>query len=284
MHKTCSGSPCGSLRRSVPNIKTSITVLPSPLFSNKCKSLNPRKLHRKCFSLRKTTNPQSRLEKNNRVRCKACSASGCRHGVSREISLEDIKEVTKERPDLLAQLPEFFGEPLLNFEEFVHYAPVFRTKALEGDEMMYFKIPRTTKERELNIPRRLNELYVRTFGPEDAPESKAFDRISPHNHLCETRMAIRNSIVKAMQETIFAGCRTMDEGNHIFSLIFRFTGVAMVKTITTNLPQVFTAVVTLKKESEDENEYEEAEAYECTGIVSLFNYHLFRRKIKQIAV
>lgn len=223
----------------------------------------------------KTTGKES--TRKSRVRCKACSASGCRHGLGREITAEDIQEVSKERTQLLAQLPEFFGEPLLNFEEFVHYSPVFRAESNDKD-LMYFKIPRTTKERELNIPRRLNELYVRTFGPEDAPESKSFDRISPHNHLCEARMAIRNSIVKAMQETIFAGCQNMEDGNEIFNLIFRFTGVATVKTITTNLPQVFTAVVTLKNDSADGSS-ETEEAFECTGVVSLFNYHLFRRKI-----
>jgi len=218
--------------------------------------------------------------KSNRVRCKSCSASGCR-SVSKKIPIEHILEATREIPEVMAQLPEFFGEPQLNFEEFVHYAPIFRTPALNED-VLYFKIPRTTKERELNIPRRLCELFNRTFGPDDAPESKKFERISPHNHLCEARCAIRNSIVKAMQETIFTGCRNMDEGNHIFSLIFRFAGVSMVKTITTNLPQVFTAEVGFDEEKK-ETELKESQAFECTGVVSLFNYHLFRRRIKQIS-
>merc|ERR550534_2043991 len=209
----------------------------------------------------KSVRPTEPTRKNNRVRCKSCSASGCRLGATKDIPIEDIIEATKERPELMAQLPEFFGEPQLNFEEFVHYAPVFRTPILNGD-MYYFKIPRTTKERELNIPRRLCELFNRTFGPEDAPESKAFERISPHNHLCEARCAIRNAIVTAMQETIF-------------------TGVSMVKTITTNLPQVFTAVVRFSNEKK-ESELKESEAFECTGVVSLFNYHLFRRRIKDI--
>lgn len=218
--------------------------------------------------------------KSHRTRCKSCSASGCRHGSTKEIPLEDIIEATCEIPEVRAELPEFFGEPQLNFEEFVHYAPIFRTPSLNGD-VLYFKIPRTTKERELNIPRRLCELFNRTFGPEDAPESKTFSRISPHNHLCEARCAIRNSIVKAMQETIFTGCRNMEEGNHIFSLIFRFAGVSMVKTITTNLPQVFTAVVTHRNEKKD-SQLKEFQAFECTGVVSLFNYHLFRRRIKSV--
>jgi len=217
--------------------------------------------------------------KTNRVRCKSCSASGSRAAL-KDVPMEDIIEATRERPELVAELPEFFGEPSLNFEEFAFYAPIFRTPLL-NDDVYYFKIPRTTKERELNIPRRLCELFNRTFGPEDAPESKAFDRISPHNHLCEARCAIRNAIVTAMQETIFTGCRNMEEGNHIFSLIFRFTGVSMVKTITTNLPQVFTAVVGFSNEKK-ESELKETEAFECTGVVSLFNYHLFRRRIKEI--
>merc|ERR1719461_1857340 len=217
--------------------------------------------------------------KSNRVRCKSCSASGCRMG-PKEIPMEDIIEATREIPEVRAELPEFFGEPQLNFEEFVHYSPIFRTPSLNGD-VLYFKIPRTTKERELNIPRRLCELYNRTFGPDDAPESKAFDRISAHNHLCGARCAVRNAIVTAMQETIFPGCRNMEEGNHIFSLIFRFTGVSMVKTITTNLPQVFTAVVKFSTDKK-ESELKETEAFECTGVVSLFNYHLFRRRIKDM--
>jgi len=217
--------------------------------------------------------------KTNRVRCKSCSASGSRAAL-KDVPMEDIIEATRERPELVAELPEFFGEPSLNFEEFAFYAPIFRTPLL-NDDVYYFKIPRTTKERELNIPRRLCELFNRTFGPEDAPESKAFDRISPHNHLCEARCAIRNAIVTAMQETIFTGCRNMEEGNHIFSLIFRYTGVSMVKTITTNLPQVFTAVVGFSTDKK-ESELKESEAFECTGVVSLFNYHLFRRRIKAI--
>lgn len=215
--------------------------------------------------------------KSNRVRCKSCSASGSRAAL-KDVPIEDIIEATRERPELVAELPEFFGEPSLNFDEFAHYAPIFRTPLL-NDDVYYFKIPRTTKERELNIPRRLCELFNRTFGPEDAPESKAFDRISPHNHLCEARCAVRNAIVTAMQETIFTGCRNMEEGNHIFSLIFRFTGVSMVKTITANLPQVFTAVVSFSDEKK-ESALKETEAFECTGVVSLFNYHLFRRRIK----
>jgi len=218
--------------------------------------------------------------KSNRVRCKSCSASGCRMG-PKDIPMEDIIEATREIPEVRAELPEFFGEPQLNFEEFVHYAPIFRTPSLNGD-VLYFKIPRTTKERELNIPRRLGELFNRTFGPEDAPESKSFSRISPHNQLCEARCAIRNAIVKAMQETIFTGCRNMEEGNEIFSLIFRFAGVSMVKNITTNLPQVFTSVVEHSDEKK-ESELNASESFECTGVVSLFNYHLFRRRIKSIS-
>lgn len=198
--------------------------------------------------------------------------------------MADIIEATRERPELVAQLPEFFGEPQLNFQEFAHYAPILRAKGL--DETMYFKIPRTTKERDLNIPRRLNELFIRTFGPEDAPDSKSFDRVSPHDRLCEARMAIRTATVKALQETIFVGVRTMDEGNEIFNMIFRFTGVSMPKTFCSTIPQIFCSVVTIQNKSESGEVQcgSESEAYECLGVVSLFNYHLFRRKIKQSVV
>lgn len=215
----------------------------------------------------------SQQKKQNRPRCKAC----CRNNSPKQVPIEDVLEATAERTELMKQLPEFFGEPQLNFEEFVHYAPVFRVKSIDA-EMQYFKIPRTTKERELNIPRRLCELFIRTFGPEDAPDNKDFERISPHNHLCDARMAIRSSIVKSLPKFII-GCRNMDEANNIFNLIFRYAGVAMVKSICPNLPQVFTAVVEIK----DENDGQSLN-YECTGVVSLFNYHLFRRRIAATAV
>lgn len=204
-------------------------------------------------------------DRKGRIRCKACSA-GCRNNSPKDVDPELLKEVMKNRNDLMDQLPEFFGEPLLNFPEFVYYCPIFRSEAI--GEMEYYKIPRTTKERELNIPRRLSELFIRTFGPEDAPESKRFRRISPHTELCEVRMAVRNSIVKECPDLI-TGCRNMEEANGIFDLIFRFVGVTMAKSICSNLPQCFTAVVILNSENESE----------CTGVVSLFNYHLFRRKI-----
>lgn len=204
-------------------------------------------------------------DRKGRIRCKACSA-GCRNNTVKDVDPELLKEVMVNRNELMDQLPEFFGEPLLNFPEFVYYCPIFRSHAI--GEMEYYKIPRTTKERELNIPRRLSELFIRTFGPENAPESKSFRRISPHTELCEVRMAVRNSIVKASPDLI-TGCRNMEEANGIFDLIFRFVGVATAKSICPNLPQCFEAVVVLNSENESE----------CTGVVSLFNYHLFRRKI-----
>lgn len=205
-------------------------------------------------------------ERKSRMRCKCCSA-GCRNTSIKDVDPVLLDEVMKDRNQLMAQLPEFFGEPLLNFDEFVFYCPIFRAEAV--GEMEYYKIPRTTKERELNIPRRLTELFVRTFGPEDAPTSKTFKRTSPHTELCEVRMAVRNSIVKSLPDVI-TGCRNIDEANGIFDLIFRFTGVAMAKSVTANLPQCFIAVVELEDGEIDS---------ECTGVVSLFNYHLFRRKI-----
>lgn len=204
-------------------------------------------------------------ERKSRMRCKCCSA-GCRNTSIKDVDPVLLNEVMKDRNDLMEQLPEFFGEPLLNFDEFVFYCPIFRAEAV--GEMEYYKIPRTTKERELNIPRRLTELFVRTFGPEDAPTSKTFKRTSPHTELCEVRMAVRNSIVKSLPDVI-TGCRNIDEANGIFDLIFRFTGVAMAKSVTANLPQCFIAVVKMEGDVDSE----------CTGVVSLFNYHLFRRKI-----
>lgn len=98
-------------------------------------------------------------------------------------------------------------------------------------------------------------------------------------------MAIRTAIVKGLQETIFVGVRTMDEGNEIFNLIFRFTGVSMPKTFCSNLPQIFTSIVALEEEKSVVDAADcGKEAYECLGVVSLFNYHLFRRKIKQSVV
>ena len=51
-----------------------------------------------------------------------------------------------------------------------------------------YHFERTTKERELNIPRRLSELFNRTFGPDDAPDSKAFDRICKFAEVCHQFM------------------------------------------------------------------------------------------------
>merc|ERR1719242_2667523 len=141
---------------------------------------------------------QRPARKNVRVRCKACASSSCRNAGTKELSDADIVECMADRTELLESLPEFFGEPQLNFEEFVHYAPVFRAKHVGGEETYYFKIPRTTKERELNIPQRLTELFIRTFGPENAPAKNSFDRISPHTSLCDVRMVVRSTVVKAL--------------------------------------------------------------------------------------
>lgn len=183
----------------------------------------------------------------------------------------DIVECMADRTELLESLPEFFGEPQLNFEEFVHYAPVFRAKHVGGEETYYFKIPRTTKERELNIPQRLTELFIRTFGPENAPAKNSFDRISPHTSLCDVRMVVRSTVVKALAPVFTPWLQTMDDAQELFDIIFRYAGVSCVKDVCPTAPQIWCAVVN------DDNA--DSEGWENVGVVSLFNYHLFRRRI-----
>lgn len=209
--------------------------------------------------------------KNVRVRCKACASSSCRNAATKELSDADIVECMADRTELLESLPEFFGEPQLNFEEFVHYAPVFRAKHVGGEETYYFKIPRTTKERELNIPQRLTELFIRTFGPEHAPAKNAFDRISPHTSLCDVRMVVRSTVVKALAPVFTPWLQTMDDAQELFDIIFRYAGVSCVKDVCPSAPQIWCAVVN--------DEQAENEGWENVGVVSLFNYHLFRRRI-----
>lgn len=233
------------------------------------------------YNTRKSSRQTSR---KNRVQCKACCTFGCRSELIKDLPIEDVLEATRERNAILDQLPapEFFGEPHLNFPEFIHYSPIFRPEALEPDAL-YFKIPRTTKIRELSFPRKLSNLHRRTFGAEAAPNHKAFKRLSPHGKLCVVRMAVRQAVIHCLKQTIVSGVRTYVEGNQIFTLIFRFSGVAMVKTICNNLPQVFSAVVALEPETGDDSSTDSesiTEAYECTGVVGLRNYHLFRRRIK----
>jgi len=208
------------------------------------------------------------VRKSARVRCKSCSSSS---RANKEYSEADLALALKDNSDLLKQLPEFFGEPLLHFEEFVHYTPVFRTPAVKGDFMMYFKIPRTTKERELNIPQRLTELFIRTFGPEYAPERSQFERISPHSSLCDVRMVIRSVVVKALAPVFTPYLKDMEDTQNLFNTIFRFAGIACVKDVCPTAPQVWCATVT--------DPQSDTEVYENVGVVSLFNYHLFRRKV-----
>lgn len=206
--------------------------------------------------------------KSTRVRCKSCSSSS---RALKEYTKEDLALAIKDNSDLLNQLPEFFGEPLLNFEEFVHYTPVFRTQAVPNDFMMYFKIPRTTKERELNVPQRLTELFIRTFGPEHAPERNQFQRISPHSSLCDVRMVLRSVVVKTLVPVFTPYLKDMEDTHNLFDIIFRFAGIACVKDVCPTAPQVWCATVKDRQSA--------TEVYENVGVVSLFNYHLFRRKV-----
>jgi len=215
---------------------------------------------------------QRPARKNVRVRCKACASSSCRNAATKELNDADMAEYKADRTELMKSLPEFFGEPQLNFEEFVHYAPVFRAKHVGGEETYYFKIPRTTKERELNIPQRLTELFIRTFGPENAPAKNSFDRISPHTSLCDVRMVVRSTVVKALAPVFTPWLQTMDDAQELFDIIFRYAGVSCVKDVCPTAPQIWCAVV-------NDDNVEESEGWENVGVVSLFNYHLFRRRI-----
>jgi transcription elongation factor Elf1 len=213
--------------------------------------------------------PVSKGRKNYRIRCKACSAPVSRQ-VVKDVKPEDLASAFADQNDILDQLPEFFGEPLLNFPEIVFYMQIFSAKSKDNDQLQYFKVPRPAKERELHIDHRLTELFIRNFGFDHACEHHEFKRQPTHvPGICHARNLYRQLIVDSLLPTFLAYVRNMDEAKRLFGIIFRYVGCATPKDIATNIPQVWTAVTNVDEET----------SLEITGIVSLYNYHLFRRLI-----
>jgi len=213
----------------------------------------------------------TRNRKNFRVRCKACSAPVSRQ-VVKEVRQEDLESAFADQNEILDQLPEFFGEPLLNFPEIVFYMQIFKAKSKENEELQYFKVPRPAKERELHIDHRLTELFIRNFGFDHACEHHEFKRLPVHQPgICHARNLYRQLIVDSLLPTFLAYVRNMDEAKRLFGIIFRYVGCATPRDIASNLPQVWKAVTNVDGET----------SLEITGIVSLYNYHLFRRLIEK---
>jgi len=213
--------------------------------------------------------PVSKGRKNYRIRCKACSAPVSRQ-VVKDVKPEDLASAFADQNEILDQLPEFFGEPLLNFPEIVFYMQIFSAKSKDNDQLQYFKVPRPAKERELHIDHRLTELFIRNFGFDHACEHHEFKRQPTHvPGICHARNLYRQLIVDSLLPTFLAYVRNMDEAKRLFGIIFRYVGCATPKDIATNIPQVWTAVTNVDEET----------SLEITGIVSLYNYHLFRRLI-----
>jgi len=213
----------------------------------------------------------SRNKKNFRVRCKACSAPVSRQ-VVKEVQQEDLQSAFADQNEILDQLPEFFGEPLLNFPEIVFYMQIFKARSKGNEELQYFKVPRPAKERELHIDHRLTELFIRNFGFDHACEHHEFQRLPMHvPGICHARNLYRHLIVEALLPTFLAYVRHMDEAKRLFGIIFRYVGCATPKDIASNLPQVWKAVTNVDADT----------SLEITGIVSLYNYHLFRRLIEK---
>jgi len=202
-----------------------------------------------------------------RTRCKACSAAISR-GCVRQVNLEDIAEAFADRTSTLDQLPEFFGEPQLNFPEIVYYMRIFRQQG--RGELQYFKVPRPTKERELHVDVRLAELFIRNYGFDHACEAHEFSRLPVHTSgICQARMAYRQTIVESLLPQFLPNVRNMEEAKNMFNIIFRYVGCSTPKDICSTIPQVWVAV----------SDVDDKIACELTGVVSLFNYHLFRRMI-----
>lgn len=207
--------------------------------------------------------------KNFRVRCKACSAPVSRQ-VVKEVKQEDLESAFADQNEILDQLPEFFGEPLLNFPEIVFYMQIFKAKSKDSEELQYFKVPRPAKERELHIDHRLTELFIRNFGFDHACEHHEFKRLPMHvPGICHARNLYRQLIVESLLPTFLTYVRNMDQAKHIFGIIFRYVGCATPRDIASNLPQVWKAVTYVDRTT----------SLEITGIVSLYNYHLFRRLV-----
>jgi len=204
-----------------------------------------------------------------RVRCKACAAPVSRQ-VVKEVKQEDLESAFADQNEILDQLPEFFGEPLLNFPEIVFYMQIFKAKSKDQEELQYFKVPRPAKERELHIDHRLTELFIRNFGFDHACEHHEFKRLPMHvPGICHARNLFRHLIVESLLPTFLAYVRHMDEAKRLFGIIFRYVGCATPRDISSNLPQVWKAVTYVDRTT----------SLEITGIVSLYNYHLFRRLI-----
>jgi len=226
---------------------------------------------RYCFKKKGGCVPVSlgKNRKNFRVRCKACSAPVSRQ-VVKEVKQEDLESAFADQNEILDQLPEFFGEPLLNFPEIVFYMQIFKAKSKEKEELQYFKVPRPAKERELHIDHRLTELFIRNFGFDHACEHHEFKRLPMHvPGICHARNLYRQLIVESLLPTFLAYVRNMDEAKRLFGIIFRYVGCATPRDIASNLPQVWKAVTYVDRTT----------SLEITGIVSLYNYHLFRRLI-----
>jgi len=207
------------------------------------------------------------VRKGFRSRCKCCSSPASR-GYTKELATEDLQKAFGDISHILDQLPEFFGEPQLNFPEIVSYIQMFRPEGT-ADELQYFKVPRPTKERELQVDVRLAELFVRNFGFDHACEASDFERISVHDPvICQARMVYRQVIVQCLLPHFHQMCDVSD-AQDIFSLIFRYTGCCTPKDICDTFPQVWSSTVPVNSST----------AIEITGVVSMFNYHLFRRYI-----
>jgi len=188
----------------------------------------------------------------------------------KEVKQEDLESAFADQNEILDQLPEFFGEPLLNFPEIVFYMQIFKAKSKEKEELQYFKVPRPAKERELHIDHRLTELFIRNFGFDHACEHHEFKRLPMHvPGICHARNLYRQLIVESLLPTFLAYVRNMDEAKRLFGIIFRYVGCATPRDIASNLPQVWKAVTYVDRTT----------SLEITGIVSLYNYHLFRRLI-----
>merc|ERR1719361_385219 len=213
------------------------------------------------------TRTSNKSRKGFRNRCKACSSPASR-GFTKELTDADLKRAFGDISHILDSLPEFFGEPQLNFPEIVSYIQMFRPEGT-ADELQYFKVPRPTKERELQVDVRLAELFVRNFGFDHACEASDFERISVHDSsICQARMVYRNVIVQSLLPQFHQLC-DVPEAQDIFNLIFRFTGCSTPKDICDTFPQVWSSTVAVNSST----------AIEITGVVSMFNYHLFRRYI-----
>lgn len=213
------------------------------------------------------TRTSNKSRKGFRNRCKACSSPASR-GFTKELSNADLEKAFGDINHILDSLPEFFGEPQLNFPEIVSYIQMFRPEGT-ADELQYFKVPRPTKERELQVDVRLAELFVRNFGFDHACEASDFERISVHDSsICQARMVYRQVIVQSLLPQFHQLC-DVPEAQDIFNLIFRFTGCCTPKDICETFPQVWSSTVPVNSST----------AIEITGVVSNFNYHLFRRYI-----